>query len=122
MVYIGGSFEKEPVYVALGVDSEGRREILGFWLFGSEGESANLWREIVAELKGRGVKDVSLFVSDDLPGIEEATQIIYPDSKHQLCILHAVRTLLKEPEDRTKKRQLLPLRASFYQSPGKKPW
>ncbi len=53
---------KEPIYVALGIKEDGGREILGWWLGGSEGESAGIWDEILEELKERGVKHVHLFV------------------------------------------------------------
>jgi transposase-like protein len=86
-----GSYKKEPVYIALGTDHEGEREILGFWVLGSEGESAQAWREILGELKERGVERVEIVVSDDLPGIEEATSSVFPGADHQLCITHAMR-------------------------------
>ncbi len=86
-----GSYKKEPVYIAQGTDHEGRREILGFWVMGSEGESAHAWREIFSELKERGVERIDIVVSDDLPGIEEATRSVFPGADHQLCCVHAVR-------------------------------
>ncbi len=72
---------------------DGRREILGFWLFGAEGESATNWRQVVRELGERGVRGVKLFESV-LPGIEEAVREIFPSSKWQLCVLHTVRDTL----------------------------
>lgn len=79
------SYGKEPVYLALGTDHEGEREILGFWVMGSEGESARTWREIFSELRKRGVERVDILVSDDLPGIEEAISSAFPGADHQLC-------------------------------------
>ncbi len=101
-IYLDGTFlsvrrgktAKEPVYLALGIRSDGRREVLGFWLFGAEGESATNWHQVVKELRERGVREVKLFISDDLPGIEEAVREIFPSSKWQLCVLHAVRDTL----------------------------
>jgi len=87
---------KEPVYLALGIKPDGRREILGFWLFGSEGESAKNWEEILRELNRRGVKKVQLFITDDLPGIENAIKMVYPASEWQLCVLHTVRNSLNK--------------------------
>ncbi len=86
-----GSYEKEPVYIAQGTDHEGRREILGFWITGGSGESAHAWREIFKELKKRGVERIDIVVSDDLPGIEEASRSVFPGADHQLCVVHAVR-------------------------------
>jgi transposase-like protein len=88
--------EKEPVYLALGIKFDGSREILGFWLFGSEGESAKNWEEILRELSRRGVKKVQLFITDDLPGIENAIKMVYPGSEWQLCVLHTVRNSLNK--------------------------
>jgi len=56
---------------------DGRREILGFWLFGAEGESTSNWEEVLMDLKRRGVKRVGIFITDDLPGIEEAIKKIF---------------------------------------------
>ncbi len=86
-----GRYEKEPVYIALGTDHEGEREILGFWVFGGEGESSSAWREIFQEERKRGLKHVDIIISDDFPGIEEASRSVFPAADHQLCIVHAMR-------------------------------
>jgi len=85
---------KEPVYVALGVKPDGQRQVLGFWLFGAEGESSQNWKTILRELWDRGVRKVEVFISDDLPGIEEAIREVFPNAKWQLCVVHAVRDAL----------------------------
>jgi putative transposase len=89
-----GKAAKEPVYVALGIRPDGRREVLGFWLFGAEGESSHNWKSILRELWDRGVREVKVFISDDLPGIEDAVREIFPGAKWQLCVLHMVRDSL----------------------------
>ena len=66
-----GKTAKEPVPMALGIKPYGRREILGFWLFGGEGESARNWQEVFKDLKGCGVQRVQIFIRDDLTGLEE---------------------------------------------------
>jgi len=91
-----GKAAKEPVYVALGTRPDGRREVLGVWLFGAEGESAQNWRQVVRELWERGVREVRLFISDDLPGIEDAAGEIFPSAKWQLCVVHMVRGSLAQ--------------------------
>ena len=58
---------------------------------GGGGESAHNWEEVLKELKRRGVRRVQIFITDDLPGLEEAIKKIFPDSDWQLCVLHAVR-------------------------------
>lgn len=83
--------KKEPVYIALGTDHEGRREILGFFLVGAEGESAHAWREIFSGLKERGVERIDIVVTGDLAGIEEAARAVFPGAGRKLCFLHAMR-------------------------------
>ncbi|MDR5695266.1 MAG: IS256 family transposase [Armatimonadota bacterium] len=89
-----GKSAREPVYIALGIQSDGRREILGFWLFGAEGESARNWEEVLQDLWRRGVRRVRIFITDDLPGMEEAIRKIFPEADWQLCVLHTVRNAL----------------------------
>jgi putative transposase len=112
-VFLDGTFlsirrrktAKEPVYMVLGIKPDGRREILGFWLFGAEGESAGNWEEVLKDLKRRGVQRVRIFISDDLPGLEEAIKKIFPEADRQLCVLHAVRDALNKA--RKKDREAL---------------
>jgi Transposase and inactivated derivatives len=95
-----GKTAKEPVYMALGIKPDGRREILGFWLFGAEGESARNWEEVLKDLRRRGVQRVRIFITDDLPGLEEAIKKIFPEADWQLCVLHAVRDALNKVRKR----------------------
>ena len=67
---------KEVIYVALGIKRDGRREILGYEI-GGEGESANVWKEILSNIKSRGVKEVTLIVGDGLTGLKEAIKKVY---------------------------------------------
>lgn len=108
----------EPVYVAMGVREDGRKEILGWWLGGSEGESAMIWEEILGELKERGVKHVHLFVTDGLKGLKEAILKHFPSSRYQRCVLHAVRYTLARVRvcDREKIRLML---KRIYRAGGK---
>lgn len=84
-----GSVANEVIYFAAGIDVEGYREMLGFW-FGAE-ESSTVWKEILEELKERGVSEVLLFVTDDLSGIKETVAEAFPKADHQQCVLHKVR-------------------------------
>lgn len=70
----------EVVYVALGIGEDGYREVLGFWLGGSEGESADIWKEILYELQRRGLKEPLLFIGDGLKGLSGAVGEVYPKS------------------------------------------
>jgi transposase-like protein len=94
------------VYVVFGIKPDGRREILGFWLFDdTEGESARNWEEVLKDLRRRGVQRVRIFITDDLPGLEEAIKKIFPEADWQLCVLHTVRDALNKA--RKKDREAL---------------
>jgi putative transposase len=108
-----GSVEKEPVYVVVGLDWDGTREVLGFWLFGSEGESASNWQDALVELKSRGLKRVELFIADGLKGLEEAVLREFPGSKFQLCVLHAVKGSLKKVRKRNREAVAESLKAIY---------
>ncbi len=74
--------EKEAVYVALATQEDGHRQILGYWLPGGS-ESAENWREILQELRQRGVEDVECIVTDGLAGLKEVIAEVFPQAQHQ---------------------------------------
>ncbi len=80
----------EVVYVALGIGEDGYKEVLGLWIVGAEGESALVWKDILAELKERGLSEPLLFIGDGLKGLAQAVKEIYPVADFQSCILHKV--------------------------------
>ncbi|EER21062.1 Transposase [Rickettsia tamurae subsp. buchneri] len=82
----------KSVYVALGIDLHGRKDILGLWI--SENEGAKFWLNNFTELKNRGVKDILIACSDNLSGMSEAILAVYPKTEHQLCIVHQIRNSL----------------------------
>jgi transposase-like protein len=81
------SVSKEAVYVVLGVKSDGRREILSYFLPGGE-EKSSEWKEIFIDLQKRGLKGVRMIVSDDLSGLSDAIMEVFPGVEHQLCWFH----------------------------------
>lgn len=83
----------KAVYVALGIDLEGRKDILGLWM--SENEGAKFWLSNLTELKNRGLKDILIACTDNLTGMSEAIGAVYPKTDHQLCIVHQIRNSLK---------------------------
>ena len=85
----GKGIEKQALYAALGLTEDGRRILLGFWLFPNKG--ALLWEELLKELGARGLVDVSLFVTDGLAGIEEVIHRVYPRAERQYSIPHKLR-------------------------------
>ena len=91
----GSGIRKEAVYVVLGITPEGKREVLGFYLFPTE--SAAVWQEaVLKDLWERGLREVLVFVTDDLPGIEEAIRRVYPEADWQQCVVHKVRSTLSK--------------------------
>lgn len=82
----------KSVYVALGIDLSGRKDILGLWI--SENEGAKFWLNNFTEMKNRGLKDILIACSDNLCGMSEAIAAVYPRTEHQLCIVHQIRNSL----------------------------
>lgn len=83
----------KAIYLALGVNIEGHKELLGMWI--SENEGAKFWLNVLTELQNRGVKDILIACVDGLKGFPDAINTVYPDTKIQLCIVHMVRNSLK---------------------------
>jgi transposase-like protein len=83
----------KSVYVALGVDFEGKKEVLGLWI--AENEGAKFWMNVLNELKNRGVEDILIACMDGLTGFPEAVRAVYPETRVQLCIVHMVRNSTK---------------------------
>jgi len=83
----------KAVYLALGVNAEGQKELLGMWL--SQNEGAKFWLNVLTELKNRGLETVFIFCVDGLTGFPDAIETVYPQSKTQLCIVHKIRQSLK---------------------------
>jgi len=81
------------VYLALGINTEGRKELLGLWIAKNEG--AKFWVSVMNELKNRGVNDIFIACCDGLKGFPEAIETVFPKTKVQLCIVHQVRNSLK---------------------------
>ena len=81
------------MYLALGVNTDGHKDLLGMWM--SENEGSKFWLSVLTELKNRGLKDILIACVDGLKGFPDAINTIYPDTHIQLCIIHMVRTNLK---------------------------
>lgn len=83
----------KAVYLALGVNMEGQKELLGMWL--SETEGAKFWLNVLTELQNRGVKDILIACVDGLKGFPDAINTAFPETQIQLCIVHMVRNSVK---------------------------
>jgi putative transposase len=84
-----GTVKTKAVYVAIGVNLEGQKEVLGLWI--SQNEGAKFWLSVLTELKNRGVNDVFIACVDGLKGFPEAIETVFPRAQVQLCIVHLVR-------------------------------
>lgn len=84
-----GAVRVKAVYLALGINLAGEKELLGIWIAQTEG--AKFWLQVVTELKNRGVQDIFIACVDGLKGFPEAIETIYPKAAVQLCVVHLVR-------------------------------
>jgi putative transposase len=84
-----GAVRVKAVYLALGINMAGEKELLGIWIAQTEG--AKFWLQVVTELKNRGVQDIFIACVDGLKGFPEAIETVYPKTAVQLCIVHMVR-------------------------------
>ncbi len=82
------------VYVVLGVDLTGRRDVLGHWV-GDGAEGANFWLTVISDLQARGVEDVFIACVDGLAGFSDAIAAVFPQTIVQRCIIHQIRTSLR---------------------------
>ncbi len=87
-----GRIANRSIYLAIGVNQQGRKEVLGFWA--AENEGAKFWLSVVTELKNRGVQDVLIACVDGLKGFPEAIESVFPQAQVQLCIVHLLRNSL----------------------------
>jgi putative transposase len=76
------------VYVAIGIDCDGHKQVLGLWVGPTTGESAKFWLTVLSELKGRGVADVCIVCCDGLTGLPDAIGVVWPQAVVQLCVVH----------------------------------
>ena len=90
-----GSVANRPVYVALGVNTEGFRDVLGLWVGPSGGEGAKQWLGMLSDLKNRGIQDVCIVVCDGLKGLPESIRTAWPQAVIQTCVVHLIRNSLR---------------------------
>ena len=88
-----GRVSQHTIYVALGVNLEGHKELLGLWL--GQNEGAKFWLSCLTDLKNRGLRDIFVACIDGLSGFAEAIHAAYPQTNVQLCIVHLVRAALR---------------------------
>jgi transposase-like protein len=90
-----GVVANRPVYLAIGIDCEGAKQVLGLWVGPTTGESAKFWMSVLSELRSRGVADVCIVCCDGLTGLPEAITVTWPQAVVQLCVVHLIRASLR---------------------------
>jgi putative transposase len=109
-----GRVINKAVYLAIGVNLDGLKEVLGIWT--AETEGAKFWLQVVTELQNRGVKDIFIACVDGLKGFPEAIESVFPDAQIQLCLVHMVRHSLSYVSWKQRKAVAEDLKA-IYQAP-----
>lgn len=100
-VKVNGAVETRAIYNILGVDIEGKKDVLG--LYSSENEGAKFWLGVLTDLKKRGVEDIMIACIDGLKGFPEAVEAVFPKTRVQLCVVHQIRSSMRYVPDRDKK-------------------
>jgi transposase-like protein len=90
-----GVVANRPVYLAIGIDCEGAKQVLGLWVGPTTGESAKFWLSVLSELRSRGVADVCIVCCDGLTGLPDAIGVVWPQATVQLCVVHLIRASLR---------------------------
>ncbi|MGP3921537.1 IS256 family transposase [Nonomuraea sp. 10N515B] len=93
--------QAKPAYLAIGIDTDGDKHVLGIWLAktpldtATAGESARFWTSVMTDLKNRGVRDIVIACTDGLPGFEDAVHAAFPHTTLQRCVVHLIRNALR---------------------------
>ena len=111
-VRLEGIVKKAAVYVVLGINMDGHKEVLGLYI--GTNESAKYWLSVLNELKNRGVRDIFIICSDGLSGIKESIEAAFPKAEHQLCIVHLIRNTLKYVRDKEKRNLAIDLKTIYH--------
>lgn len=112
----GNAVVSKAFYTVLGINQEGKKDVLGLYL--SESEGANFWLGVLTDLQNRGVKDILIACIDGLKGFPEAINSIFPKTEIQLCIIHQIRNSLKYIASKNQKEFMVDLK-EVYQANSK---
>ncbi len=112
----GGKYDTKAVYTVLGMDKDGKKDVLGLYI--GESEGANFWLGVLTKLQNRGVKDILIASVDGLNGFPEAIKSIFPKTEVQLCIVHQIRNSLKYVSSQDQKEFMRDLKL-VYQATSK---
>lgn len=89
----GSKVINKTIYLAIGLNIEGKKEILGMWL--GKNESSSFWMSVLTDLKARGVEDILITVTDNLNGFTQTIRSVFPESQTQICVVHQIRNACK---------------------------
>jgi len=92
-VRVDGRITQQTIYLAVGINMQGKKELLGLWI--SQNEGAKFWLDVLTDLKNRGLKDIFVACVDGLKGFPDAIQTVFPQTQVQLCLVHLVRNALR---------------------------
>jgi putative transposase len=108
-----GVVANRPAYLAVGVDLEGRKHVLGIWIGDSKGEGAKFWLSVLSELKNRGVDDVLIVCCDGLKGLPDAIEAVWPQAVIQTCVVHLLRASFRYASYKDRKKIAASLRPIY---------
>ena len=106
-----GKVVSKAVYTILGINIEGRKEVLGLYI--SENEGANFWLQVLTDISNRGVKDILIACVDGLKGFPEAIETIFPNTEVQLCVVHQIRNSLRYVGSKNQKEFMTDLKRVY---------
>ncbi len=106
-----GSVESRAIYNILGINREGKKDLIGIYL--SENEGAKFWLSVLTDLRQRGVNDILIACIDGLKGFPEAIAAVFPQTRVQLCIVHQIRTSLRYVPDKDRKAVVADLKPVY---------
>lgn len=104
--------KKLAAYVILGINEDGRKEVISIQI--GQNESSKYWLSVLNELKNRGVRDILILCADGLSGIKESINVAFPNTEYQRCIVHQVRNTLKYVADKDKKEFATDLKTIYH--------
>ena len=106
-----GRYDSKAVYTVLGLNLEGKKEVLGLYL--SESEGANFWLSVLTDLNNRGLEDILIACVDGLKGFPEAINSIFPNTEVQLCVIHQIRNSMKYVASKNQKALMADLKPVY---------
>jgi len=108
-----GIVSNRPAYLAVGVDLEGRKHVLGIWIGDGDGEGSKFWLSVLTELRNRGTADVLIVCCDGLKGLPEAIEAVWPQAVVQTCVVHLLRASFRYASYEVRKKVAAALRPIY---------